>query len=56
MPQVSSPTRTAISEVVADDGQDPRHMAEHQRGIPGGTSRPAPPVTDAAPALAICGW
>ena len=32
MPQASLPTRTAISEVVANDGQNPRHIAEHQRG------------------------
>ena len=27
MPQASLPTRTAISEVVANDGQNPRHIA-----------------------------
>ena len=55
MPQASLPTRTAISEVVANDGQNPRHIAEHQRGIPGDTSPPAPPAANAAPALAISG-
>ena len=42
MPQVSLPSRTGISEVVADDRQDLWHIAEHQRGIPGGTSPPGP--------------
>ena len=28
----SLPTRTAISEVVGDDGQNQRHLAERQRG------------------------
>ena len=55
MPQVSLPSRTGISEVVDDDGQDLRYMAEHQRGIPGGTSPLGPAVTDAALVLAICG-
>ena len=32
MPQASLPARTAIGEVVANDGQNPRHIAEHQRG------------------------
>ena len=42
MPQASLPTRTAISEVVANDGQNPRHIAEHQRGTCD-TSPPAHP-------------
>jgi hypothetical protein len=32
MPQESLPTLTAINEVVTNDGQNPRHVAEHQRG------------------------
>ena len=32
MPQASFPTLTVISEVVANDGQNPPHIAEHQRG------------------------
>jgi hypothetical protein len=55
MPQEALPTLTAISEVVTNDGQDPRHIAEHQRGT-SDTSPPAPPATSTAPALAICGW
>jgi hypothetical protein len=56
MPQESLPTLTAISEVVANDGQDPLHIAEHQRGTPSDTSPPGPPATSSAPALAICDW
>ena len=32
MPQASFPTLTVISEIVANDGQNSRHIAEHQRG------------------------
>ena len=32
MPQESLPTLIAINEVVTNDGQNPRHIAEHQRG------------------------
>jgi hypothetical protein len=32
MPQASFPTLTAISKVVANDGQNSRRIAEHQRG------------------------
>jgi hypothetical protein len=32
MPQASLLTLIVISEVVANDGQNPRHNAEHQRG------------------------
>ena len=56
MPQESLPTLTAINEVVANDGQDPRHIAEHQRGTPSDTSPPGPARNQRRPALAICGW
>ena len=36
MPQAFLPTCIAISEVVANDGQNPRHTAEHQSGTIGG--------------------
>ena len=32
MPQASFPTLTVISEIVANDGQNSQHIAEHQRG------------------------
>ena len=48
------PTLTAINDVVANDGQEPRHIAEHQRGKLLTRARPTPPATSAAPALAIC--
>ena len=32
MPQASLPALTAISEVVANEGQNPLHVLEHQRG------------------------
>ena len=41
MAQASLPALTAISEVVINDGQNPRHLAESQRGTPSDTSPPA---------------
>jgi len=32
MPQASLPTRTAISEAVANGRQNPRHITEHRHG------------------------
>jgi hypothetical protein len=53
MPQASLPARTVISEAVASDGQNPRHIAEHQRGTPGDTSPPGPARSQRRPALTI---
>ena len=49
MPQESLPTLTAINEVVTNDGQNPRHIAEHQRGTPSDTSPPGPARTQHRP-------
>lgn len=49
------PPAPAVSEAVADDGQNPRYIAEHQRGIPDGTSPPGSARSNAPLALAIRG-
>ena len=56
MPQVSLPTRTAISEVAATTGRTRGTWLNTSAIYLAARARPAPPVTSAALALAICGW